>query len=194
MQPVRWKQMREASCLSIRKGLLLFVILLSTSSCAIFEKGPVGNTHVPEPAKAVDLNRYLGRWYEIARYEAGFQKGCEYVTADYSLRPDGKIKVVNSCRRGSLDAPLDSAEGQAYVVDESQNAKLRVSFFWPFYGNYWVLDHGEAYDWTIVGEPSGRYLWLMTRDAHPSDKAVQQLKGRAAQMGYDLGFLRMTKQ
>ncbi len=194
MHPARWTQRREAPCLSVKKGLLLSVVLLSASSCSDFEKGPVGNAHVPEPAKAVDVTLYLGRWHEIARYEAGFQKGCEYVTADYSLRPDGKIKVINSCRRGTLDDPLDSAEGQAYVVDGSQNAKLRVSFFWPFFGNYWVLDHGDAYDWTIVGEPSGHYLWLMTRDPHPSNETVQQLKGRAAQMGYDLGFLRMTKQ
>lgn len=194
MRTVEWTQGRATSFFATRRYLLLLLILLPTASCTNFEKGPVGNTHVPQPAKAVDLNRYLGRWYEIARYEAGFQKECEYVTADYSLRPDGKIKVVNSCRRGTIDAPLDSAEGQAYVVDGSENTKLRVSFFWPFYGNYWVLDHGDAYDWTIVGEPSGHYLWLMTRDAHPSAEAVQQLKSHAAQIGYDLGLLRMTKQ
>lgn len=186
--------MRATFCLAIRRCLLLSFILLSAASCSNFEKGPVGNTHVPDPEKSVDLNRYIGRWYEIARYEAGFQKECEYVTADYSLRPDGKIKVVNSCRRGTLDAPLALAEGQAYVVDGSQNAKLRVSFLWPFYGNYWVLDHGEAYDWAIVGEPLGRYLWLLFRTPHPSDQEVQKVKGRAAQMGYNLGFLRMTRQ
>lgn len=193
MRAIRWEQIQEASCRATGRFLLLF-FLLSLASCSNFEKGPVGNTRVPEPAKPVELNNYLGRWYEIARYEAGFQKGCEYVTADYSLRPNGKVKVINSCRRGSLDAPLDSVEGQAYVVDGSQNAKLRVSFFWPFYGNYWILDHGDAYDWTIVGEPSGHYLWLMARDAHPSDETIKQLKDRAAQMGYDLSFLRMTRQ
>jgi apolipoprotein D and lipocalin family protein len=193
MRTIRWKQRQKESCHASRRFLLLF-FLLSVASCSNFEKGPVGNSHVPEPAKSVELKPYLGRWYEIARYEAGFQKGCEFVTADYSLRTDGKIKVVNSCRRGGPDAPLDSVEGQAYVVDGSQNAKLRVSFFWPFYGNYWVLDHGEAYDWTIVGEPSGHYLWLMTRDPSPSAETVQKLKDRAAQMGYDLGLLRMTRQ
>lgn len=194
MKTVRWKKIQQVPCLAIKRCLLLPLFLLSLASCSNFEKGPVGNPRVPEPAKAVELNRYLGRWYEIARYEAGFQKGCEFVTADYSLRTDDKVKVVNSCRRGGQDAPLDSVEGQAYVVEDSQNAKLRVSFFWPFYGDYWVLDHGDAYDWTIVGEPSGHYLWLMTRDVHPSAETVQNLKDRAAQMGYDLGLLRMTKQ
>ncbi|MDX9690693.1 MAG: lipocalin family protein [Alphaproteobacteria bacterium] len=194
MLALRWKQIQKASFLASKKFLLLPFALLSLAACSNFEKGPVGNPHVPEPAKAIELNRYLGRWYEIARYEAGFQKGCEYVTADYSLRPDGKIKVVNACRRGGPDAPRDSVEGHAYVVDGSQNTKLRVTFFWPFYGNYWVLDHGDAYDWAIVGEPSGHYLWFLTRDPHPSDETIQRLKDRAAQMGYNLKLLRMTQQ
>ena len=79
-------------------------------------------------------------------------------------------------------------------MDGSQNAKLRVSFFWPFYGNYWVLDHGDAYDWSIIGEPSGRYLWLLFRTPHPTDTLEKTVKARAADMGYDLGLLRMTKQ
>jgi apolipoprotein D and lipocalin family protein len=170
---------------------LFLAALMTIAGCA---QEPVGNPAVPEPAKAVDLQKYLGRWYEIARYEASFQKGCEAVTADYSLRPDGKIKVLNSCRRERLDAPVESAEGQAYVVDGSQNAKLRVSFFWPFYGNYWVLDHGEAYDWSIIGEPSGRYLWLLFRAPHPTEGLEKTVKAHAADMGYDLGLLRMTKQ
>ena len=164
---------------------------MAVTGCA---QGPVGNPAVPEPAKAVDLQKYLGRWYEIARYEASFQRGCEAVTADYSLHPDGKIKVVNSCRRETLDAPIESAEGLAYVVEGSQNAKLRVSFFWPFYGDYWVLDHGDGYDWVIVGEPSGRYLWLLFRAPHPAEELQRAVKTRAANMGYDLGLLRVTKQ
>jgi len=167
---------------------------LILSGCAFFDQGPTGNPAVPQPTKDVDIQKYLGRWYEIARYEASFQRECEAVTADYSLRTDGKIKVVNSCRRATLDAPLESVEGQAYVVEGSRNAKLRVSFFWPFYGNYWVLDRGENYDWAIVGEPSGRYLWLLFRTPHPSEELQQAVKSRAANMGYDLSLLRMTKQ
>lgn len=178
-------------------GKLLSPIILlmgmTLSGCAYFEQGPSGNHAVPQPAKAVDLQQYLGRWYEIARYEASFQRGCVAVTADYSLRPDGQIKVVNSCRRDSLDAPIESAEGKAYVVEGSQNAKLRVSFFWPFYGDYWVLDHGDNYAWVIVGEPSGRYLWLLFRTPHPAKKLQQAVKARAAEMGYDLSLLRTTK-
>lgn len=172
--------------------LLLMCIILS--GCAYLDQGPIGNTLVPQPAKAVDLQKYLGRWYEIARYEASFQRDCEAVTADYTLQSDGLIKVVNSCRRETLDAPLETAEGQAYVVEDSLNAKLRVSFFWPFYGNYWVLDHGDNYNWVIVGEPSGRYLWLLFRAPHPAEKLQQAVKARATKMGYDLSLLRNTKQ
>ena len=172
----------------------ILLLALTLSGCAYFEQGPIGNNAVPQPAKEVDLQKYLGRWYEIARYEASFQRGCEAVTADYSLRPDGQIKVINSCRRETLTAPIESATGQAYVVDGSGNAKLRVSFFWPFYGNYWVLDRGENYDWAIVGEPSGRYLWLLFREPHPAEKLQQAVKTRAAEMGYDLNLLRTTKQ
>ncbi len=170
---------------------ILLIAIFLVAGCA---QGPVGNPSVPEPAKAVDLQRYLGRWYEIARYEAFFQKDCEAVIAEYSLRDDGKIKVVNSCRRKSLESPIETAEAQAYVADPTLHAKLRVSFFWPFFGNYWILDHGEDYDWAIVGEPSGRYLWLLFRNPHPSQDLEQAVKTRAAKMGYDLGLLRQTRQ
>lgn len=169
---------------SFHFGALLMVILLSTGCSVFFQQGKVLNPSVPEPAKSVDLQRYLGRWYEIARYEAPFQYDCEAVTADYSQRPDGRILVLNSCKRKGPQGPTDSAEGHAIVQNGSGNAKLRVSFFWPFYGDYWVLDRGEAYEWAIVGEPSGRYLWLLFRDPHPPEDIVQSVKTRAAQMGY----------
>lgn len=120
---------------------------------------PVGNIAVPQPAKSVEISRYLGRWYEIARYEQAFQKGCDGVTADYALRSDGKIAVLNSCRKP--DGKQKQAQGKAKIVDTATGAKLKVSFFGPFYGDYWVLDRADDYSWSIVGEPSGRYLWIL---------------------------------
>src|SRR5690606_17296363 len=110
------------------------------AGCTSFSGGPVGNSAIPEPAKSVDLNRYLGRWYEIGRYEAKFQKDCEAVSADYSLNENGTIKVINTCRKNSVDGKLTTATGKAKIVEGSQNAKLKVSFFGPFYGDYWILD------------------------------------------------------
>jgi len=125
--------------------------LVALGACATLRQGPSGNARVPEPAKAVELERYLGRWYELARYEQSFQKDCEAVTADYSLRADGLIRVVNTCREGAVDGPLKQAEARAKVVADSDNAKLKVSFFGPFYvGNYWVLDHAEDYSWATT--------------------------------------------
>ena len=159
---------------------------------ALGPKHPVGNAAVPQPAKAVDLSRYLGTWYEIARYEQGFQKDCDGVTADYSLRDDGEISVLNRCRKP--DGSLKDAKGRAKVVDNATNAKLKVSFFGPFYGDYWVIDHADDYSWSIVGEPSGRYLWLLGREARPGEARVTELVERARTLGYDTSMLRMTTQ
>ncbi len=171
----------------------LTLIAIALSGCSgVFSKHPVGNAAVPQPAKSVDLNRYLGKWYELARYEQGFQKGCEGVSADYALREDGKISVLNRCRKP--DGSIDDAKGKAKIVDTATNAKLKVSFFGPFYGDYWVLDRADDYSWAIVGEQSGRYLWILSRDATPGQAKLNELIGRARALGYDTSMLRITKQ
>ena len=165
------------------------------AACSSLRGGPSGNEHVPQPAKAVDLDRYLGRWYDFARYENGFERGCEAVTADYAKRADGLISVINSCAQGSVTGPLTSKEGRAKVVANSNHAKLKVSFFGPFYlGDYWVLDHADDYAWSIVGEPSGRYLWILTREARPGPIERTELIDRARHLGYDVTMLRETSQ
>lgn len=155
--------------------------------------GPVGNTSAPQPARTVQLNRYLGNWFELARYENSFETDCEGVTAQYYLRDDGMIKVINTCRKGSPDGAKKAVEGRAKIVPNSGNAKLKVSFFGPFYGDYWVLDHAADYSWSIVGEPSGRYLWILTRTAKPSEQIRKMLVKRATSLGYDAALLRWTR-
>jgi apolipoprotein D and lipocalin family protein len=154
-----------------------------------------GNRLVPQPNRAVDVTQYLGKWYELARYENRFEHGCEAVTAAYALLPDGRIRVRNSCRTGGLDGALRVATGKAKIVPGSGNAKLKVSFFGPFYvGNYWVLDRAEDYSWSIVGEPSGKYLWILAREPQPAETQRQMLISRAAELGYDTARLRITRQ
>lgn len=177
---------------------LLASLSLALAAC-FGAPGPVGNTAVPDPAKPVELSAYLGKWYEYGRYEAPFQTGCEGVTADYSLRDDGKIQVVNACFKGALDGEYSEAKGRAKVVEGSEGAKLKVSFFGPFYGDYWVLDRSEPdadglYEWSIVGEPSGRYLWMLTRDAKPNAELRSMLEARVRELGYDWGLVRVTQQ
>ncbi len=183
--------MRKAMSVIMPAALLGAAMLVS--GCSTLSRGPVGNTAVPQPAKAVDITRYQGLWYEIARYENGFEKGCEAVTAQYGPLPDGKIEVINTCHKGAVDGPVSSAKGKAKVVDGSQNAKLKVSFFGPFYGDYWVLDRAEDYSWAIVGEPSGRYLWILSRTANLSEADRNTLFTRAGELGYNTALIRPVK-
>lgn len=170
-------------------GLLLAGLL---SACIA---GPSGNRHVPQPTKPVDLPRYLGLWYEFARYDMAFEKGCEGVTARYDLRPDGKVDVTNTCRKAAPDGPVKVARGKATPVAGSQGAKFKVSFFGPaLFANYWVLDHADDYSWAIVGEGSGRYLWILTRQPQPAPALREALVQRVRQLGYDTSMLRFTRQ
>lgn len=173
----------------MKRWLLALPLLLA--ACIA---GPSGNPRPPQPAKSVDLDRYAGRWYEVARYDMRFEKGCEGVTADYSKRPDGLIRVVNTCHQGAVDGPVKVSEGKAKIADTATSAKLKVSFFGPFFvGDYWVMDHADDYSWSIVGEGSGKYLWLLARKP-PSDLERQALTARARALGYDTAMLRPTKQ
>lgn len=178
-------------------GLAISALAISAivAGCASIPRpGPVGNKAVPEPTKSVDLQRYMGRWYEQFRYEASFQKNMEAVVADYSVNDDGSVRVLNSGRKGGLQGKLKTSKGKAKVVDTATNAKLKVSFFGPFYGDYWVLDRGDNYEWAIVGEPSGRYLWALTREAHPSSDIKEILNRRVRELGYDTNLIRITQQ
>ncbi len=182
-----------------RAALVLFCT--AALSACVGSPGPVGNAAVPEPARPVALGAYLGTWYEYARYEAPFQTGCEGVTAVYSLREtsgDAAIRVVNSCFKGGLDGEFEQATGRAKIVEGSDGAKLKVSFFGPFFGDYWVLDRGDPdaggqYPWSIVGEPSGRYLWILTRTSQPDAAMRAMLEARVRELGYDWSLVRFTQ-
>ena len=153
----------------------------------------IGNPVVPEPLKPVDLPRYLGRWYEFARYDNRFERHCEAITADYSQRPDGLIRIVNTARRGGPEGRARVATGRAKIMPGSGNAKWRLSFFGRlFWGHYWVLDHDDGYHWAVVGEPSGRFLWLLTRQAVPEPAVQELLVARARALGFDTYRLHRT--
>jgi apolipoprotein D and lipocalin family protein len=169
-------------------------LLVAIALWGCIDAMPVGNENVPEPAKKVVVEKYLGTWYELARYDNRFERGCEAVTATYSPLPDGMVKVVNKCRKGAVEGKMKKSNGKAKIVDTATNAKLKVSFFGPFYvGDYWVLDRADDYSWSIVGEPSGKYLWILTREAKPSEKTRRMLWDRAAELGYEVSLLRPTR-
>ncbi|MDO9391123.1 MAG: lipocalin family protein [bacterium] len=144
----------------------------------------------------VDLNCYLGTWYEIATIPQRFQKGCTGVTATYSLRPDGKIDVLNQCYKDSLNGKYKQVHGKAWVVDKETNARLKVQFFWPFSGAYWVIElDSVGYQYAVVGHPNRNYLWILCRTPKMDEGLYGDLLRRLQEVhGYDLTNLKKTPQ
>ena len=138
-----------------------------------------------ETVPSVDLDRYLGTWYEIARYPNRFQKDCFASTATYALRDDGKISVVNTCRKGGPDGGIEEARGKAWIVDDETNARLKVSFFWPFSGDYWIIDLHEDYEYAVVGHPKRTYLWILARSRPMNRVTFDDICSRLVEQGYD---------
>jgi apolipoprotein D and lipocalin family protein len=139
----------------------------------------------------VELEKYLGKWYEIAHLPAKFQEGCNETTATYTLSKDGSISVLNqSIKNGKMK----QAKGKAKVVDKKSNAKLKVTFFWPFYGDYWIIALGNDYDYAVVGTPNRRYLWILSRTPRMDDKLYSQLIEYAKSKGFDINRLIKTLQ
>jgi apolipoprotein D and lipocalin family protein len=143
--------------------------------------------HLPElrTVAHVELPRYLGIWYEIANFPQSFQRGCTASTATYALRPDGDIDVVNRCRKDSPDGPEKVARGRARVVDKITNAKLEVSFFRPFWGDYWIIDLGASYEYAVVGHPGRDYLWILARQPRLEPAVYDGIVARLAAQGYE---------
>lgn len=142
-----------------------------------------------ETVQHVDLGRYMGRWYEIASFPQYFQKGCIDSRADYRLLDNGTVEVVNSCLR---NGSLHTAKGKAWVVDQATNAQLKVSFFWPIRGDYWVIELGRNYEYAVVSAPSRDYLWILSRT--PALDAVQygEILRRLQDRGFDVSRLQST--
>lgn len=136
----------------------------------------------PLPVARIDIERYVGLWHEQARLPNSFERDCTAVTADYALRDDGLISVRNSCR--DLKGSTRVANGRARVVGAEGEAKLKVSFAGPFWADYWVIERAEDYSWAIVGEPEGRYLWVLTRAAKIDQAQREFFQARVAALGY----------
>jgi apolipoprotein D and lipocalin family protein len=147
-----------------------------------------------EVVSSVDLQRYLGTWYEIATIPSRFQKDCVGVTATYTLRPDGDITVVNTCLKKTLEGEFKSVKGKAWVVDKTTNAKLKVRFFWPFSGDYWIIELDPDYQWAVVGDESRNYLWILCRTLRMDESLYQDLLNRVTAKGFDVNRLKRTLQ
>lgn len=161
---------------------LLLLLVLLMGGCAPTSK------EIMKPlvtVAQVDLNRYLGEWYEIARYPNRFQKECPAGKATYTMRPDGRIAVLNECWDADYQQVLRAVRGTARVVEPASNAKLKVTFFWPFSGDYWIIDLDNDYQYAVVGHPERKYLWILGRKKSMDEKLYQEILTRLAAQDYD---------
>ncbi len=174
----------------IRKIKIILVLFLFSASCFVGN----GNAQKMDKStiKELDLEKYLGTWYEIARYDHRFERGLQGVTATYSLREDGKIKVLNKGYKESLDGKLDVAEGKAKLTDET--GKLKVSFFWIFYADYYILELDKDYQWALVGSKSDNYLWILSRTPKLSQEVKKHIINKVEERGYDTSKLIWVEQ
>ncbi len=161
---------------------------------ALLLSGCLGVPEGIRPVRGFDVNRYLGKWYEIARLDHSFERGLEQVTAEYSLRADGGVKVINRGFSGKKKR-WRQAEGKAYFVGDRHTGYLKVSFFGPFYGSYVVfeLDH-RGYQYAFVAGPDRSYLWLLSRSPAVSRQVMNRFLHRARELGFDTGKLIYVRQ
>lgn len=171
-------------------GWMLFGLVMLTG-CLPFSPGGVAPL---ETVERVEIERYMGRWYEIAKYPNTFEQGCFGVTADYTLNPDGTVRVVNLCRSEDGTEVVRSIEGFAKVADRETNAKLIVYFFYPFGAPYWIIDLDTEYQYAVVGEPSRNFLWILSRTPTLEPAVYDAILSRIQESGYDPSRLVMMKQ
>jgi apolipoprotein D and lipocalin family protein len=165
----------------------MFTLLITSLLSACNEE------YAPLPTVGkVELSRYLGKWYQVALIPNRFQSMCVADTqAEYELTGDS-IKVTNRCRK--IDGSIEQANGIANVVEGERNAKLRVSFFRPFYGNYWILDLDTNYQWVLIGEPSRKYGWILSRTPQLDAQVQRQLLDKAESLGYRRDAFQISPQ
>lgn len=160
--------------------LMLMLCGLFVPMCACSNEGPLNN----EPVGELDLNRYLGAWYELARFDHSFERGLVACTANYSLNDDGTIKVLNS---GLKDGKTKVSEGKAKTTGTA--GLLRVSFFGPFYSDYRVLMLADDYSYALIGSGSDKYLWILSRSPELPDADITLLLQEAVRRGYNINEL-----
>lgn len=174
----------------MKKNTLFIIALLFLINGCNGQKSMIDKTVVKE----LDLERYLGQWYEIARFNHIFERGLVGVTATYSIREDGMIKVVNSGYKGTLNGEKSEAIGKAKIPDTNVPSKLKVSFFWIFYADYFVLELDKNYQWAVIGSSSDNYLWILSRTPQMEKSLYIELIKRITNRGYDVSKLIAVEQ
>jgi apolipoprotein D and lipocalin family protein len=165
----------------------LLLLLAFTTACAHREMAP-------RTVDRLDLDRYLGTWYEIASFPTWFQRDCVATQATYSLRADGRVRVENACRDKTLDGEWNGIEGVAWPAEPGHFARLKVQFFWPLRGDYWVLALDPEYRWALIGHPDREYLWVLSRTRAMDNVVYDEIVALARAQGFDVTKLSRTLQ
>lgn len=165
--------------------LIIFVFMLFSAA---------NSQKVPNVVSSVDLKRYAGTWYEIARLPFYVERKLKCITATYTLREDGKITVLNQGHYITDPGKISSAKAVAWIPDKNVPAKLKVQFFWPFNGNYWIIDLDKDYRYALVGDPSLKYLWILCREKKMEEPTYNMLLKKATDNGYDVRPIIKTEQ
>jgi lipocalin len=185
------KAMEKRAVHLVLIGLLVALGVSSMVSCVSSR-----STNDPlETVETLDLEKYLGRWYEVARYQHPFEKTLVGATAEYTLREDGKVQVVNSGFKKTLDGKYSDVKAVAWRPDETQPGKLKVKFFGLITSDYLVFALDEVdYQWALVGQDSRDFLWFLSRTPQVSDELLEKMKAMASAQGYDLTDLFLVPQ
>jgi lipocalin len=170
--------------------VLSFIFLSAGSGC----KNDKPENMDISTVKELDLERYMGTWYEIARFDHSFERGLVGVTASYELRPDGKITVINAGYKNSLDGKYKEAKGKAKQPNPDEPGKLKVAFFLFFYADYFILELDENYRWVIIGSSSDKYLWILSRTPQLEQESLDSILKKARERGYNTDKLIWVEQ
>lgn len=174
----------------------MFRVIVVASLAWIGAAGLASGQPPAMPTKLVDLTRYAGRWYEIARVDNAFERAtdCEAPTADYRESGEGAVSVVQTCHKGSPTGMVRTFRAAGRILDPGVNARLRLNFYLLASKEFWVLDHGEDYQWAILGDPDGEFVWLLDRSPDVEDAARTALVSRIGALGYDTSKLHFPSQ
>ncbi len=142
----------------------------------------------------VDIERYMGTWYEVARFPHSFEKNLVGVTATYRLKENGNVEVLNAGYKYDLNGKRKSAKAFAKIPNPNEPGRLKVFFFWPFGADYLILDLDPDYQWAIVGSSSPNFLWILSRTPRLPEEQLQTLIGKAKSMGYKVENLQLVEQ
>lgn len=171
---------------SFKTSILLLLSMLQFSS--------ILNAQDLEAVETVDLQKYSGKWFEIASFPQRFQKGCHCTTAEYTVTSKDYLIVENRCKKDSINGKLLYIKGKVFADENTGNSKLKVQFFWPFKGKYWIIDLAPDYSYAVVGHPNRNYLWILSRSASIDDLLYQEIVTRIEAKGYDVSKILKTKQ